>query len=226
MAMRARPTLRCLCEDLMQAVPPADTPLDEVPHPLLAKASERFADDGTPRERGAAWMGDDSIPWLVAAGQREEGSPDDFYASLTTRGKAARSQYNTAHTPPLTTETYTGGLLPGREDELRWKAEHAVRAERRLRSTVHSLLRESLLDGREHAAMLDGSALGIQVLADQGHSTYVAVRIIGSAGADRARGVERAAGGRRRVPGDRRRSHRHRGGGQPGPRRGRAGRDR
>jgi hypothetical protein len=29
-------------------VPPADTPLDEVPHPLLAKASERFADDGTP----------------------------------------------------------------------------------------------------------------------------------------------------------------------------------
>ena len=35
--------------------------------------------------------------------------------------------------------------------------------------TVHSLLRESLLDGREHAAMLDGSALGIQVLADQGY---------------------------------------------------------
>jgi hypothetical protein len=45
---------------------------------------------------------------------------------------------------------------------------------------VHSLLRESLRDGREHAAMLDGSALGIQVLADQGYSTYVAVRIIGS----------------------------------------------
>lgn len=74
-------------------MPPAGTPLDEVPHPLLAKASERFADDGTPRERiasvddrvlfkvkvqrwrGAAWMADDGIPWLVAAGQREEGSP-------------------------------------------------------------------------------------------------------------------------------------------------------
>jgi hypothetical protein len=55
------------------------------------------------------------------------GRPDDFYAALTARGKAARSQYNAAHTPPLTTETYTGGLLPGREDELRWKAEHAVR---------------------------------------------------------------------------------------------------
>jgi hypothetical protein len=197
-AGRARPTLRCLREDLGLAVPPADTPLDEVPHPLLAKASERFADDGTPRERiasiddrvlfkvkvqrwrGAVWIADDELPWLVAAGQREEGSPDDFYAVLTARGKAARSQYNAAHTPTLTTETHTSGLLPTREDELRWKAEHAVRAERRLRATVHSLLRESLLDGREHAAMLDGSALGIQVLADQGYSTYVAVRIIGS----------------------------------------------
>lgn len=186
MAGQARPTLRCLREDLGQTVPPADTPLDEVPHPLLAKATERFADESTPRERiasvddqvlfkvkvqrwrGAVWMADDAIPWLVAAGQREEGSPDDFYASLTARGKAARSQYNAAHTPPLTTETYTSGLLPAREDELRWKAEHAVRTERRLRATVHALLRESLLDGCEHAAMLDGSALGIQVLADQG----------------------------------------------------------
>ena len=98
-------------------------------------------------------MADDGILWLVAAGQREEGSTDDFYASLAARGKAARSQYNTAHTPPLTTETYTGGLLPGPEDELRWKAEHAVRAERRLRVTVHSLLRESLLDGRDAGAL-------------------------------------------------------------------------
>jgi hypothetical protein len=105
MARRARPTLRCLREDLMQVVPPADTPLDEVPHPLLAKASERFADDGTPRERiasvddqvlfkvkvqrwrGAVWMADDAIPRLVAAGQREEGSSDDFDAALTAHGK-------------------------------------------------------------------------------------------------------------------------------------------
>ena len=91
MARRARPTLRCLREDLGQTVPPADTPLDEVPHPLLAKATERFADEATPRERIAAvddhvlfkvkvqrwrsavWMADDGIPRLVAAGQREEG---------------------------------------------------------------------------------------------------------------------------------------------------------
>ena len=106
MTGRARPTLRCLREDLGRAVPPADTPLDEVSHPLLAKASERFADDGTPHERitsvddqvlfkvkvqrwrGAIWVADGGIPWLVAVGQREEGSADDFHASLTARGTA------------------------------------------------------------------------------------------------------------------------------------------
>src|ERR1700724_3077817 len=40
--------------------------------------------------------------------------------------------------------------------------------------------RQSLLDGHEHAAMIDGAALGVQVLAEQGHETYVAIRIIGS----------------------------------------------
>ena len=102
----------------------------------MAKASERFADDSTPQERiaavddhvlfkvkvqrwrGAVWVADDTIPWLVAAGQREDGSPDDFYAALAARGKA-RSQYNAAHTPPLTTDTHTGDLLPAAEDELR-----------------------------------------------------------------------------------------------------------
>ena len=94
MAGLARPTLRCLREDLALAVPRADTPLEEISHPLLAKATERFADDQTPHERIAAiddevlfkvkaqrWQGaiwvDAGIPWLVAAGWREEGSPDD-----------------------------------------------------------------------------------------------------------------------------------------------------
>jgi hypothetical protein len=198
MARRVRPTLRCLREDLQQAIPRADTPLNEIGHPLLAKAGEQFADDGTPHERiaaiddrilfkvkiqrwrGAIWIDGEGGPWLVAAGHREDGSPDDFYASLATRAKTARSRYNAVNSPALTTATYTGDLMPGHEDDLRWRAESAVRNERSLRATVHSLLRQSLLDGREHAAMLDGAALGIQVLADQGYSTYVAVRIIGS----------------------------------------------
>jgi hypothetical protein len=189
--------MRCLREDLEVAVPTADTPLEEVSHPLLAKAAECFADDQASRERivsiddrvlfkvkvqrwrGAVWV-DDDIPWLVAAGQREEGSHEDFYASLTSRAKAARARYNAENSPPLTSTTYSGDILPGREDELRWRAEAAVRVERQLRDIVHELVRQSLLDGREHASMLDGAALGIHVLADQGHETYVAIRIIGS----------------------------------------------
>jgi len=196
-AQRARPTLRCLREDLALPAPRVDAPLEEISHPLLAKAAERFADDQTPQERiaaiddqvlfkvkvqrwrGAVWV-DGGVPWLVAAGQREEGSPDDFYTSLAARGKAARAHYNAEHSPPLSSTTYTGNLLPGHEDELRWRAEAAARAERRLRTTVHELVRQSLLDGHEHAVILDGAALGIQVLADQGHETYVAIRIIGS----------------------------------------------
>ena len=126
------------------------------------------------------WV-DADLPWLVAAGHREEGSPDDFYAALAARAQAARARYNAEHTPPLASATRTTAyLLPGHDDELRWRAEAAVRAERRLRAIVHDLVRQSLLDGREHAAMLDGAALGVQVLVDQGHETYVAIRIIGS----------------------------------------------
>jgi len=51
MAGLARPTLRCLPEDLALAVPRADTSLEEIGHPLLARATERFADDQTPPER-------------------------------------------------------------------------------------------------------------------------------------------------------------------------------
>jgi hypothetical protein len=174
-----------------------DTLLEDIDHPLLAKVSDRFADDDAPQERiaavddqvlfkvkaqrwrGAVWV-DAGIPWLVAAGQREEGSPHDFYAALAAHATAARARYNAGHSPALTTTTYTGDLLPGQPDELRWRAESAVRAERTLRSAVHRLVRESLLDGQEHAVMLDGAALGIQILADQGHETYVAIRIVGS----------------------------------------------
>jgi hypothetical protein len=109
-AGRARPTLRCLREDLVLAVPPADTPLEDIGHPLLAKAGDRFAAGETQQERiaaiddqvlfkvkaqrwrGAVWV-DGGIPWLVAAGQREEGSPDDFYND---RGTATAGQTGSA----------------------------------------------------------------------------------------------------------------------------------
>lgn len=196
-AHSARPTLRCLREDLGLALPPVNRPLDEIEHPLIRKAAERFADPDTPHERiraiddrvlfkvkaqrwrGAVWVEAD-LPWLVAGGQREDGSPDDFYAALESSATNARARHNDEHTPPLTTSTCTGHLLPGREDDLRFRAEDAVRSEHRLRPIVHDLVRASLLDGHEHAVMLDGAALGIHVQADSGHETYVAIRIIGS----------------------------------------------
>jgi hypothetical protein len=52
-AERARPTLRCLREDLELAVPRVDVPLEDVAHPL-AKAAERFAGERAPQERIAA----------------------------------------------------------------------------------------------------------------------------------------------------------------------------
>jgi hypothetical protein len=65
MAGRARPTLRCLREDLTLTVPHVDTPLEDISHSLLAKATERFADDQTPHERIAAI--DDEVLFKVKA---------------------------------------------------------------------------------------------------------------------------------------------------------------
>jgi hypothetical protein len=74
-----------------------------------------------------------------------------------------RARCNAEHTLPLTTTAYSGHLLPGHEDDSRWRAEAAAQAERQLGTTVLGLVRQSLLDGHEYAAMLEGAALGIQV---------------------------------------------------------------
>lgn len=192
----ARPTVRCLREDLQLAIPPVDEPLDELDHPLLTKTNEQFADSRTSRERiravddnvlfkvkanrwrGAVWL--DDLPWLVAAGERESGSPDDFYAALAAQVTAARRSYNAEHSGTLTTKAYSDRLLPNADDRERYRLEAGARFMRQLSATVHDLLRASLRDGREYAADLGTFELGFQVRADQGHETYVAVRITGS----------------------------------------------
>jgi hypothetical protein len=193
----ARPTLRCLREDLVLPLPPVTDPLDETDHPLLAKTQEQFASQDSKHERirsiddqvlfkvkvqrwrGAVWL-DADLPWLVAAGHREDGSGDDFYAALETEGKKARAQYNAAHTEPVKSSTRTEHLLPQREDHVRYTAEAGVRFMRRLRATLTELTRATLRDGREHTVDFDTFTLGLQVRADHGHETYVAVRITGS----------------------------------------------
>ncbi|MFM9610169.1 hypothetical protein [Streptomyces niveiscabiei] len=193
----ARPTLRCLREDLELPLPPVTVPLGEVAHPVLQKAAEHFADAETKHERiravddrvlfkvkvqrwrGAVWVGED-LPWLVAAGRREDGSGDDFYAALESEAKAARARYNAAHTEGLKTSTRTDHLLPTREDHVRYRAEAAVRFVRRLRTALRQLTRATLCDGREHVQDFDTFTLGLQVRADDGHETYLAIRITGS----------------------------------------------
>lgn len=159
---RPRPTLRCLREDLVLPLPTVDDPLDEVDHPLLTKATGQFAEPTTPHERiaaiddnvlfkvkvqrwrGAVWVNDPRV-WLVAAGRREASSPDDFYAALSAQAIAARKSYNTEHAASLGTDTYSGYLLPGPADENRYRAEAGARLLRHLSSTVHELLRLSLV---------------------------------------------------------------------------------
>lgn len=199
----ARPTLRCLREDLHLPLPRVDVPLDELAHPLLAKAAEQFGDPDAKHERiravddqilfkvkvqrwrGAVWT-DADLPWLVAAGRREDGSTDDFYAALESDARAARARYNAGHTPPLKTATHTAHLLPEREDHIRYRAEAGVRFLRGLRAAILDLTRATLRDGSEHAVDFDTFTLGLQVRADDGHETYLAVRITGSVPANLA----------------------------------------
>lgn len=198
--MPVRPTMRCLREDLVLPVPSARVPLEEIDHPLLRKAAEQFAGD-TPHERirsiddvvlfkvkSARWRGAvysdkpeaDVKNWLVAAGTREEGSTDDFYAALHAQTRAARQRYNAEHDKALTTDTCSAHLLPGLDDNDRYLLEAATRLARRLNTTVRELVRGSLRDGHEHAADFEGFRLGIIVRAEDGHETYTAIRITGS----------------------------------------------
>lgn len=196
--MSVRPTLRCLTHDLALKIPPADIALDELDHPLLRKASDQFTDPAGLRERivaiddtvmfkvkvqrwrGAAWNDEDDQTWLVAAGQREAGSRDDFYQALATATRTAKTRYNNEHTPALRTDTYTTAWLPNDDDRDRYILEAGLRFRRELKATVLMLIRNSLLDGREHTAEIGGATLGIQVRAEDGHETYVALRIVGA----------------------------------------------
>ncbi|GIH73431.1 hypothetical protein [Sphaerimonospora thailandensis] len=192
----ARPTIRCLREDLgIAKLPPARAALDEIDHPLVHKASAQFAGE-TARERivsvddnvlfkvkiqrwrGAVWP-DNRRPWLVAAGRREDGSPDDFYAALAERARQARKTYNSSHTPALATDTYTDELLPGPLDDARLRLEEAERSVLRMESCVRTLVVQALLTGHEQREDLAGYALAILVRADEGHETYVGIRVIG-----------------------------------------------
>jgi len=98
MSREARPTIRCLTEDLGVDLPGLDVSLGELSHPWLDEL-RRIADTSPQNQkrvlsiayplvyrlrisdqRGATWVDEEhNTVWLCAAHRREEGSDDDAY---------------------------------------------------------------------------------------------------------------------------------------------------
>jgi len=124
---RARPTLRCVREDLRLKLPSLDVDLGTLDHPLLEEArrlapnapvgQKRILSIPHPmvfrlrhsRWRGASWMEEAASRfWLLAGAIREEGSADDAF-------EVFEDLYE------------TGRLLPEPADDLRDRAEFVAR---------------------------------------------------------------------------------------------------
>jgi len=194
-----RPTVRCLRDDLGFAkLPPATQPLDEIDHVLVGKARDlcrtdppasepireiddrRFWKVKIERWRGALWC-DGPGRWIVAAGYRRAGDPDDFYAELGESARRWRADYNRSNTPPLTTDTWIDPLLPGQADEDRLVLEAAVRVVDDLRRTVRDLTLETARSGVEAVDEAAGCELGVLVRHGELGEVYVGIRVIGPA---------------------------------------------
>lgn len=127
MKRRARVTLRCLRDDLALTLPPIETDLGRIEHPLLEE-TRRLAPTAPAgqkrvlaiehplvyrlrhgRWRGATWLEDDAERfWLCAAALRERGSRNDPYEVFVALHEAGR-------------------LLPDDYDRLRDAAERNAR---------------------------------------------------------------------------------------------------
>jgi hypothetical protein len=164
MNRRARPTLRCLTEDLGLDVPGLSVDLGDVDHPWLGEL-QRIAPrspQGQKRilaiaqplvyrlrvssDRGVTWVDEaHGIVWLCAVHRREEGSDDDAYA-----------WFARLHT--------SRQLLPSSDDRLRDRAEAAIRLQRGLNAELLRLADAALSHrGAEFAADL-GEYLPCRVL--------------------------------------------------------------
>ncbi len=154
---RARPTIRCLVEDLGVELPDLTTDLGELDDPWLVELRRVAPTSPTGQkrilaidhpllyrlrvssERGATWVEDESgIVWLCAVRRREDGSDDDAY-----------EWFEELH--------QNGRLLPTDDDRLRDQAEEAIRSFQRLRGAVFGLVDGARDDpGTEHGRDLDG----------------------------------------------------------------------
>lgn len=135
--------------------------MDEVGHERIRAIDDEVVFKArVHRWRGAVWS-DTSIPWLIAADIREDGSGDDFYQALTRDAQTAHARYNAEHARPLGGRTHVGHLLPTDDDHKRHHLEEGTRLLRRLIRMIRELARGSLRDGHEHAADLPGFRLAL-----------------------------------------------------------------
>jgi hypothetical protein len=181
----SRITLRCFSEDLGLALPDVDSEL-VADHPIVDElvtraptapaGLKRILAIGAPlvyrlrrgRHRGAAWPDEQrDVLWLLAAGLRRQGSPEDAYAHFTRLHDAGR-------------------LLPTPDDAARIRLEAAARRYRQLSAEIPAAVGEA----RERAghcvsATFDG-AVPYRMLLVTGQACdelWVAVSTVDSNGA-------------------------------------------
>lgn len=154
---RARPTIRCLVDDLGTELPGLDIDLGDLDQPLLEEA-RRLAPTSPQGQkrilaidhplvyrirvsnyRGVTWIDQEhDIVWLCAARRREEGSEEDAYRYFQ-------------HLNEL------GNLLPTDDDYLRDRAEAAIRLQRGLTAELLGLVDLALATaGNEYRQDLGG----------------------------------------------------------------------
>lgn len=148
----ARPTIRCLIEDLGIDVPGLDESLDDLDHPWLEEL-HRVADtspQGQKRiesidhplvfrlrisdHRGATWVDESrDVVWLCAVHKREDGSEDDAYEWFCGLHKS-------------------GDLLPTEEDQDRLLIDAAIQTFRTVETDLLQLVDEAIARPGEELA--------------------------------------------------------------------------
>jgi len=184
---RARPTIRCLTEDLGLELPGLNVDLGEIDHPWLdeLRRTAPTSPSGQKRvlaiarplvyrlrvsaSRGATWVDEGhGIVWLCAARRREEGADDDafaWFAALHARGE----------------------LLPSQDDRVRDRAEAAIRLHRALTAELLQLADDALSrHGTEQTADL-GGYIPCRVLVQSGEGVTEIWCALGTRAGDGAR---------------------------------------
>lgn len=153
---RARPTIRCLVEDLGIELPDLSTDLGGLDDPWIAELRRIAPESPTGQkrilsiahplvhrlrlssERGATWLDEDGVVWLCAVRRREERSDGDAFRWFAELHESGR-------------------LLPTDDDRLRDKAEEALRLFELLRGDLCALVDGARAEpGVEHEADLGG----------------------------------------------------------------------